>query len=273
MSRGLLRRSPPTRRRAPRAGAAIVHFHARDPSTGAPSTDPFLYGDTVRRIRATSDLVVMPTLGANTLPDPVDRVAAAPRHRRGPEHPARPRPDRPGLVQPRSLRPGTPARSGPRTWCTTTRSARCVTWPRPSPRPACDRSLSFGASGRPACSAPCVEMGVLTEAGVRPVDAVRHPAGHPPGHGEGHAGPARLPPETLAGRMVGVCRWAATSCPSSPRRWPRGATSPSGSATTPTRSWARRPMPRWWRRWSTGWTDLGRRPATPDEVRAALALP
>jgi uncharacterized protein (DUF849 family) len=58
------------------AGAAIVHFHARDPSTGAPSTDPFLYGDTVRRIRATSDLVVMPTLGANTLPDPVDRVAA-----------------------------------------------------------------------------------------------------------------------------------------------------------------------------------------------------
>jgi 3-keto-5-aminohexanoate cleavage enzyme len=58
------------------AGAAIVHFHARDPSTGAPSTDAFLYGDTVRRIRATSDLVVMPTLGANTLPDPVDRVAA-----------------------------------------------------------------------------------------------------------------------------------------------------------------------------------------------------
>ncbi len=57
------------------AGASIVHFHARDPLTGAPSTDAVLYGDTVRRIRATSDLVVMPTLGANTLPDPADRVA------------------------------------------------------------------------------------------------------------------------------------------------------------------------------------------------------
>jgi 3-keto-5-aminohexanoate cleavage enzyme len=58
------------------AGAAIVHFHARDPLTGAPSTEAFLYGDTVRRIRGACDLVVMPTLGANTLPDPVDRVAA-----------------------------------------------------------------------------------------------------------------------------------------------------------------------------------------------------
>ncbi|HEY2302862.1 MAG TPA: 3-keto-5-aminohexanoate cleavage protein [Acidimicrobiales bacterium] len=57
------------------AGAAIVHFHARDPGTGSPSTDAFLYGDTVRRIRAAGDLVVMPTLGANTLPDPADRVA------------------------------------------------------------------------------------------------------------------------------------------------------------------------------------------------------
>jgi 3-keto-5-aminohexanoate cleavage enzyme len=58
------------------AGAAIVHFHARDPMTGAPRTDAFLYGETVRRMRAVTDLVVMPTLGANTLPDPADRVAA-----------------------------------------------------------------------------------------------------------------------------------------------------------------------------------------------------
>ena len=45
------------------------------PTTGSPSTDAYLYGDTVRRIRAAGDLVVMPTLGANTLPDPADRVA------------------------------------------------------------------------------------------------------------------------------------------------------------------------------------------------------
>jgi uncharacterized protein (DUF849 family) len=57
------------------AGAAIVHFHARDPSSGAASTDAGLYGDTVRRIRQACDLVVMPTLGANTVPDPADRVA------------------------------------------------------------------------------------------------------------------------------------------------------------------------------------------------------
>jgi uncharacterized protein (DUF849 family) len=58
------------------AGAAIVHFHARDPETGAASTEAALYGETVRRIRQACDLIVMPTLGANTLPDPADRVAA-----------------------------------------------------------------------------------------------------------------------------------------------------------------------------------------------------
>ena len=56
-------------------GAAIVHFHARDPETGAASTDVERYAETTRRIRASTDLLVMPTLGAATLPDPVDRVA------------------------------------------------------------------------------------------------------------------------------------------------------------------------------------------------------
>jgi 3-keto-5-aminohexanoate cleavage enzyme len=56
------------------AGAAIVHFHARDPLTGAPSTAVDLYGETARQIRERCDAVVMPTLGAGTLPDPADRV-------------------------------------------------------------------------------------------------------------------------------------------------------------------------------------------------------
>ena len=51
------------------AGAAIVHYHARDPETGAPSSDAALYADAARRIRAACDAIVMPTLGANTVTD------------------------------------------------------------------------------------------------------------------------------------------------------------------------------------------------------------
>ena len=51
------------------AGAAIVHYHARDSGTGAPSADVALYAETARRIRAACDALVMPTLGANTIVD------------------------------------------------------------------------------------------------------------------------------------------------------------------------------------------------------------
>lgn len=51
------------------AGASIVHFHARDPETGVASSDPALYAETARRIRAACDALVMPTLGANTVVD------------------------------------------------------------------------------------------------------------------------------------------------------------------------------------------------------------
>jgi uncharacterized protein (DUF849 family) len=47
-----------------RAGASVVHFHARDPVTGAASGDTDLYAEAVRLIRAESDLITMPTLGA-----------------------------------------------------------------------------------------------------------------------------------------------------------------------------------------------------------------
>ena len=37
---------------AARAGAAIVHIHVREPTTGGPSRDPALYREVVERIRA-----------------------------------------------------------------------------------------------------------------------------------------------------------------------------------------------------------------------------
>jgi uncharacterized protein (DUF849 family) len=58
-----------------RAGASIIHYHARDPKTGAPSAETAIYADTARRIRDKSDLLLMPTLGAWTLPSPEARMS------------------------------------------------------------------------------------------------------------------------------------------------------------------------------------------------------
>lgn len=49
------------------AGASIVHYHARDPETGAPSSDVALYAAAAKAIRAGCDAIVMPTLGASTV--------------------------------------------------------------------------------------------------------------------------------------------------------------------------------------------------------------
>lgn len=58
-----------------REGASIVHYHARDPQTGAPASDVRLYADTVRRIKEKTDLLTMPTLGAWWMPSPEARIA------------------------------------------------------------------------------------------------------------------------------------------------------------------------------------------------------
>ncbi|WP_063824960.1 3-keto-5-aminohexanoate cleavage protein [Nocardia pseudovaccinii] len=58
-----------------RQGASIVHYHARDPETGAKSADTELYADTVRRIKKECDLITFPTLGAAMLPTPAERLA------------------------------------------------------------------------------------------------------------------------------------------------------------------------------------------------------
>lgn len=58
-----------------RQGASIIHYHARDPLSGAPSSKSEDYADTTRRIHQKSDLIVMPTLGAWTLPSPEARMS------------------------------------------------------------------------------------------------------------------------------------------------------------------------------------------------------
>ena len=58
-----------------RAGASVVHFHAREPGNGKPSTDPELYAETVRRIKRECDIITFPTLGASMLPTMQERMA------------------------------------------------------------------------------------------------------------------------------------------------------------------------------------------------------
>jgi uncharacterized protein (DUF849 family) len=58
-----------------RQGASIIHYHARNPVSGAPSSKSEHYADTARRIHKKSDLIVMPTLGAWTLPSPEARMS------------------------------------------------------------------------------------------------------------------------------------------------------------------------------------------------------
>jgi 3-keto-5-aminohexanoate cleavage enzyme len=58
-----------------REGASLIHYHARDPVSGAPATETALYADTVRRIKRDSDLLTMPTLGAWWLPSVEARIA------------------------------------------------------------------------------------------------------------------------------------------------------------------------------------------------------
>jgi uncharacterized protein (DUF849 family) len=57
------------------AGASVAHFHAREPDTGEASTDPALYCEIGRALRAGSDVVMMPTLGAMVSTDIEQRYA------------------------------------------------------------------------------------------------------------------------------------------------------------------------------------------------------
>ena len=48
-----------------RQGASIIHYHARDPKTNAPSTDAEVCAEIERQIRKRCDIITMPTLGAH----------------------------------------------------------------------------------------------------------------------------------------------------------------------------------------------------------------
>ena len=51
-----------------RQGASVVHYHACDPRTGAPSADTNLFAETERRIKQACDIITFPTLGAHIAP-------------------------------------------------------------------------------------------------------------------------------------------------------------------------------------------------------------
>ena len=51
---------------AAKAGASIIHLHARNPKDGSPSADPGLFAEYVSRISAQSDVVISLTTGGAT---------------------------------------------------------------------------------------------------------------------------------------------------------------------------------------------------------------
>jgi uncharacterized protein (DUF849 family) len=62
---------------AANAGAAIVHLHARDPETGAPSPDPGVFAQFVPEVAARSDVIVNITTGGGHGMTLEERSAAA----------------------------------------------------------------------------------------------------------------------------------------------------------------------------------------------------
>jgi 3-keto-5-aminohexanoate cleavage enzyme len=56
-------------------GASVVHYHAREPESGKPSTKPELYAEVVRQVKKECDIIIFPTLGAAMLPTVDERIA------------------------------------------------------------------------------------------------------------------------------------------------------------------------------------------------------
>lgn len=62
---------------AAEAGAAILHLHARDPQTGAPTGNPEVYQQFLPVIKQSTDAVINITTGGSPDMSPEDRLAAA----------------------------------------------------------------------------------------------------------------------------------------------------------------------------------------------------
>lgn len=65
---------------AARAGAAIIHLHARNPEDGRPSSDPEIFSRFLPRIKAETDAVINITTGAGLGMTLDDRIAAVMQH-------------------------------------------------------------------------------------------------------------------------------------------------------------------------------------------------
>jgi 3,5-dioxohexanoate:acetyl-CoA acetone transferase len=62
---------------AAKAGAAILHLHARDPKDGRPSPDPAVFMQFLPRIKQACDAVINITTGGSVIMTVEDRIAAA----------------------------------------------------------------------------------------------------------------------------------------------------------------------------------------------------
>ena len=66
--------------KAHKAGAAVVHIHARDPQTGKPCGDMAVYGEIFDRIRSVCDPVLCATTGGAIGMPVADRIKVVPAH-------------------------------------------------------------------------------------------------------------------------------------------------------------------------------------------------
>ena len=62
---------------AAKAGAAILHLHARDPKDGRPSPDPAVFMQFLPRIKAGCDAIINITTGGSVTMTVEERIAAA----------------------------------------------------------------------------------------------------------------------------------------------------------------------------------------------------
>jgi len=62
---------------AAKAGAAVLHLHARNPQDGRPSPDPEIFRQFLPRIKQSCDGVINITTGGSVLMTLEDRIAAA----------------------------------------------------------------------------------------------------------------------------------------------------------------------------------------------------
>src|SRR5205807_4683825 len=62
---------------AAKAGAAILHLHARDPKDGRPSPDPKIFREFAPRIKQSCDAVINITTGGSVVMTVEERIAAA----------------------------------------------------------------------------------------------------------------------------------------------------------------------------------------------------